>query len=283
MDGKEFNKYSDKLSNSFKTTIKTDQNKIRRYDIIYLLFHTMLMRKSVRSLYGKQKFITMVTVYPTLRPIFSRKKEIFIGVANKCEAILANNKKSLKDLQSIYKKSSYLAPRGVDPNIFYPISNEFNENKEFTVVFCGKSNPEKGLKNIIEPACKKAGVKLITNERNFTNALNEDQMREFYNEADVYIVASTMDGTPNTALEAAACGKPILSNSIGNMPEFIKNGKNGFLINLKIDKYVRKLKWMKKNRKKVYEMGLNARETILKSWTWDIVLNKNEREILRKI
>lgn len=272
-----------------------NNNKLKsKYDLIYFLFHTMLIKKCVkRTLATKQKVVTMVTVYPTIRPIFksvadksendATKK--FLKYARKCKAILANNQMSLDDLRKIYSGPSFIATRGVDPNIFYPTNDVFREKKheDFTIAFSGKPNPEKGFDSIIQPACREAGVKLISNQRNFTNALSEDQMRDFYNSADAYIVASTMDGTPNTALEAAACGKPVLSNSIGNMPEFINKGVNGWLIPLKLEKYINRLRWMKNNQKKVWEMGKEARETVLREWTWEKVLNTNERMIFRKV
>jgi glycosyltransferase involved in cell wall biosynthesis len=275
-----------------------NNNKTKKdYDLYYFLFHTMLIKKSVKRTLAKKKVITMVTVYPVIRPgfikngassgkgNFSYAEENFLNLANKCEAILANNIKSLNDLKRIYKGNTYIATRGVDPDVFYPLTDKFikKPHNEFTIAFCGKPNPEKGFKSIIEPACKEAGVRLIDNQRNFTDALSEDDMRAFYNQADAYIVASTMDGTPNTALEAASCGKPILTNEIGNMPEFIKNGHNGFLIPLKLNKYINRIRWMAINQKRTFEMGQNARETILENWTWEKVLNKNERRILRRI
>jgi glycosyltransferase involved in cell wall biosynthesis len=278
--------------NHFNKWLNDQKKQSKKFDLIYFLFHTMLIKKSTkRTLERGNKVITMVTVYPTLRPIFmsGKSKEMaisnFRNLTSKCKAILANNELSLKDLRKIYNGPTFLAPRGVDPKVFFPTRNVFEKKPEakFTIAFCGKANPEKGLESIIKPACREANVKLITNERNFENALPEDKMNEFYNSADAYIVASTMDGTPNTALEAASCGKPILSNEIGNMPEFIKQGENGWLVKLKVSKYSHRLKWMKKNQRKVYEMGLKARKTILKDWTWEKVINNNERKIFREV
>ncbi|GAF85629.1 unnamed protein product, partial [marine sediment metagenome] len=186
--------------------------------------------------------------------------------------------------KSIYKGRTFYIPRGVNAEMFHPTRKEFVEKTHpaFTIAFCGKKNPEKGLEKYIKPACKIAGVKLITNERNFIDALPEKEMRNFYNKADAYIVASTMDGTPNTALEAASCGKPIIANEIGNMPEFVKNGKNGFLIPLDIDKYVKRIRWMKNNQRKAWEMGQEARRTIMNGWQWKQVI-KNERNAFRNI
>jgi glycosyltransferase involved in cell wall biosynthesis len=262
------------------------------HDLIYLLFHTQLLRKDVKYLLNKinkPKIITCVTSYPTLRAGFingvvNKKQAIqrFLELANQCVAILANNNISLKDLKLIYKGPTYYACRGVDENVFYPTRQFKEKPKEFTVVYVGKPTEEKGL-HIIEPACKKAGVKLISNTRNYTNALNQDQMRDFYNQGDVYAVASKADGTPNPALEAAACGLPLVANYIGNMPELIVNHKNGWLVERSIERYVNKFIWLKKNQKAAWEIGQKGRQSILKDWTWDNVLNKNERMIFREI
>jgi glycosyltransferase involved in cell wall biosynthesis len=129
-----------------------------------------------------------------------------------------------------------------------------------------------------------AEVRLIDNQRNFTDALSPDEMREFYNQADAYIVASVMDGTPNTALEAAACGLPIISNYIGNMPDLINNHKNSWLVDERnVQKYAHRLNWMKKHQRTTWEAGQKIREEVLKNWTWKKVLNENERIIFREL
>jgi len=260
------------------------------YDLIYLLFHTMLLRKDVRRLLRKgRKILTIVTGYPVLRASFishgtTKAKMIFTEEANRCVGIIANNYKSLQDLKTIYKGRTFYAPRGVDETVFYPTKKFIKKNEsEYTVAYVGKPVPEKGLEDIIKPACQLAGVKLIANTRNYTDALTPNEMNDFYNQSDAYLVASTIDGTPNPALEAAACGLPLVVNNIGNMPELIKDNINGFLIkDLSVRKYAHRLEWMKKNQRKAWDIGQKGRETILKDWTWKKVLNENERMIFRE-
>jgi glycosyltransferase involved in cell wall biosynthesis len=258
----------------------------RPYDLHYFLFHTMLQKKSTQRLLNNgAKAMTIVTGFPTLKPCFGRvrPKDKFLHLARKCSAIGANNIKSLNDLKTIWQKKTFYAPRGVDPDIFYPMTTSFKRKDKFTVAYVGKPVPEKGLESIIRPACKKAGVELIINDRNYENALSPQQMNKFYNQADVYLVASTIDGTPNPALEAASCGKPIIANAIGNMPEFIRDGENGFMVDLKMDKYIQKLLWMKTNQMKSFEMGQEARKTILRKWTWEKVIDQHERKIFQEL
>jgi glycosyltransferase involved in cell wall biosynthesis len=258
----------------------------RSFDLYYPLFHTMLIKKCIKRIISQnKKVVSIVTGFPTIKPCFisHNKDSHFKNLSKRCVALFANNIKSLKDLNKEKPEHipTYYCPRGVDENVFYPMDRE--PNKKFTVVYVGKPVKEKGLLDYIKPACEMAGARLLINDRNYTNALGPDDMRELYNQADAYVVASIIDGTPNPALEAAACGVPIISNPIGNMPEFIKNGKNGFLIKGRdINKYVNRLRWMMDSPIKRVNMGKEARKTILESWTWEKVL-ENERKAFREI
>lgn len=50
-----------------------------------------------------------------------------------------------------------------------------------------------------------------------------------YSAADVFIAPSKEENLANTVLESASCGTPIVSFSIGGMPDIIKHKKNGYL------------------------------------------------------
>jgi glycosyltransferase involved in cell wall biosynthesis len=140
----------------------------------------------------------------------------------------------------------------------------------------------KGQKDFIYPAVKKAGANFISNVKNWSERKPHKDMWEIYQNMDCFIVASTEDGTPNPALEAAACGRPIISNRIGNMPEFIRDGYNGFLVDKNINAYVEKITYLKNNRDKLIEMGNNARKTVEEGWTWKIQ-SYNYRNMFREI
>ena len=98
-----------------------DSGEFLSYDLIYLLFHTMLMKKRMRKLFAhKSNVVTIVTGYPTLKPCFNLADNgaalsTFRNLASNCKAIFANNIKSLTDLESVkppHMKTYYL-PRGV--------------------------------------------------------------------------------------------------------------------------------------------------------------------------
>jgi glycosyltransferase involved in cell wall biosynthesis len=56
------------------------------------------------------------------------------------------------------------------------------------------------------------------------------RMAEWYQSGTVLVCASSSEGTPNPALEAASCGCAVVSTPVGNMPELIRDGVNGRLV-----------------------------------------------------
>ena len=51
-----------------------------------------------------------------------------------------------------------------------------------------------------------------------------------YREADVFVMTSEYEGTPNVLLEAMASGLPVVSTNVGGVPEIVQHGQNGFLV-----------------------------------------------------
>ncbi len=166
------------------------------------------------------------------------------------------------------EENVFYVPNGVDTEMFYS-KKPINPNSELIVGHIGKISPLKGQKEIIEPAVKASKVKYFSHYNTWEEKIPYDKMVDLYQNIDLFIVASTEDGTPCPALEAAACGRPILSNAIGNMPEFIVDGYNGFIVKKDISEYVNKIKWLKNHKKELVRMGYNARKTAIE-WDWCI-------------
>jgi len=78
---------------------------------------------------------------------------------------------------------------------------------------------------------------------------SRSEMNEFYNTLDVLVVTAESEGGPLPPLEAAACGVPTITPPIGCMPEFIRDGVDGYLLNsYEADDYVRAITRLHENR-----------------------------------
>lgn len=65
----------------------------------------------------------------------------------------------------------------------------------------------------------------------FVGRIEPEQMPDLYNDADIFINASTIDNQPISILEAFASGLPVVSTPTGDIPNMIGTGQRGVLVN----------------------------------------------------
>ena len=61
--------------------------------------------------------------------------------------------------------------------------------------------------------------------------LPQSELWGLFKESKLFVSPSSHDGTPNTLLEAMACGSVPILGDIESMREWVKNGQNGLLVN----------------------------------------------------
>jgi glycosyltransferase involved in cell wall biosynthesis len=59
---------------------------------------------------------------------------------------------------------------------------------------------------------------------------NSTELIALYHQADVFCLPTKGDCLPMVLAEAGAAGLPIISTRVGGIPEIVREGKNGFLI-----------------------------------------------------
>jgi glycosyltransferase involved in cell wall biosynthesis len=176
----------------------------------------------------------------------------------------ANSRLLETEMRERLQRPIAYVPNGVDEKFFKRTRPRLASQK-LIVGWVGKPNPRKGG-DIVAEACRLAGVELRTVARTHRDALPPETMREFYQDLHVLAVASDMDGTPNPALEAASCGVAIVSNRIGNMPEFVEDGANGRLVERNAESIAAALREISVSDAE--RMGDAARATVEAGWTW---------------
>jgi glycosyltransferase involved in cell wall biosynthesis len=65
----------------------------------------------------------------------------------------------------------------------------------------------------------------------FRPYISPENLRDLLRTLDVFVVPSHQEGLCIAALEAMACGCPVVSTRCGGPEEFVLNGETGFLVN----------------------------------------------------
>jgi len=140
---------------------------------------------------------------------------------------------------------------GVDPERWMPRPEPENDVPQLLCV--GRLVPAKGQHILLE-ACallKKEGVRFrltlvgdgpdrpslerysreqgLGDSVTFTGVQGQDRVREWYDRADMFILASFAEGVPVVLMEAMAKEIPVISTRITGIPELIDHGRDGLL------------------------------------------------------
>ncbi len=167
---------------------------------------------------------------------------------------------------------SFYLPNGVDTEFFHPLAGKV-PGQTLRIGWAGSLENHgaemRGYPNFIQPALAQiAGVELVTAARE-DQWRGPEEMRSFYQSLDLYICASRVEGTPNPCLEAAACGVPLITTAVGNMPELVRDGENGLFIQRDVQDIVRAVTSLRDKPKLLAVMGQQIRQDAL-TWHWPL-------------
>ena len=63
----------------------------------------------------------------------------------------------------------------------------------------------------------------------FVGKKDESQMCQYYQQANVFVMPSVIENSPNSLCEALMTGVPVVAANVGGISSIIRHGKEGFL------------------------------------------------------
>jgi glycosyltransferase involved in cell wall biosynthesis len=170
-----------------------------------------------------------------------------------CRIVAANSQPAIRTAMEfgVPRNKLRLLPNVVDTDEFQP-DRESSNSTCFTVVSVGRLVPSKRCDRLLavmarlKQTCSTRTRLLIAGDGTCRGEL-EQQVRKrdlvgsveflgsrtdlpaIYRSAKALAITSDYEGTPNVALEAMACGLPVVSTRVGGVPDIVEHGVNGFL------------------------------------------------------
>lgn len=95
----------------------------------------------------------------------------------------------------------------------------------------------------------------------FTGRIAQKELPLYYAACDLFVIPSVVEAFGLVALEAMACGKPVIGSNVGGIPDVIKDKENGFLVPPRDPKSLAdKITLLLNDPKLAREMGLKGRK-----------------------
>lgn len=169
---------------------------------------------------------------------------------SKCDCIIALSE-SWKEWfeKTIHHKNVVVIKNVIAPPLLTKIRHD-----NFVLLFLGRLGKRKGIYDLLDVLTKHKAefdgkvkflfggdgevdqVKEIIKQNGLENIamfqgwVNGEKKVHLLNMADAYILPSYNEGLPISVLEAMSYSLPIISTTVGGIPEMLKNGENGFII-----------------------------------------------------
>lgn len=238
----------------------------------------------VTTLHGTD--ITLVGQDPSFQPVVEHS-------INASDAVTSVSRYLSDETYARFNISKEIdvVPNFVDVDRFRPLNKSHFRNAiaahgEFIMVHVSNFRPVKRAQDTVELLARLRGegvaVKLLLvgdgPDRQHCECLarkrgvmedvrflgKQDPIEELLAVADVFLMPSGSETFGLAALEAMACGVPVIASNIGGLPELVQDGKSGYLVPLgDVDTMSCRVRELIRNKALRQQMGVAARERAL--------------------
>ncbi len=132
--------------------------------------------------------------------------------------------------------SAHVIPNGVDLNLFRPMDRDearhtlgLDPGKKF-VLFPYDCAEERKRYDLVESAVARARDQVPVLDILCVFRVPQEHMPLYMNAADLMVMASMMEGSPNAAKEALACNLPVVTVDVGDTAELIEQTEGNHLV-----------------------------------------------------
>jgi len=108
----------------------------------------------------------------------------------------------------------------------------------------------------------------------FTGWVPRNELPNFYNQLMLLVFPSHSEGVPGVVQEAMACGTPVLATPVGGIPDLIKDGETGFIMEDNSPESIAKNVIRALEHPNLEKIAKNARKFIKDEYTYEHMMRK---------
>jgi glycosyltransferase involved in cell wall biosynthesis len=112
---------------------------------------------------------------------------------------------------------------------------------------------------------------------------HDGELPDYLNRLKLLVVPSYSEGLPGIVQEAMACGTPVLATSVGGVPDLIKNGETGFIMENNSPECIARNAISALEHPRLDEITQNARRLIEREYNYDVMVGKCREALGRLI
>lgn len=220
---------------------------------------------------------------PFRNKVYSKLQRFVVSRANSLIAVSSEIKEALIKHLGAHPDKVSVITCGVDTRSFLPLEKEKKRielgipEDSRVILYVGKLNHRKGVDLLLECAKRMQEAyfiligegKIRASDRNcrFVDPQSNHTLAKWYSAADVFLLPSRSEGTPVVVLEALSCGIPVVASKVGGIPDLIKDGETGYLVEPEnVDMFEEKLRDLLENAEKRRKMGLRGRKDMIENY-----------------
>lgn len=269
----EIKKYlSDEFDMTIKYVVNREELDVNSYDAFVVFFWGEKCYQ--KKAYSKNRIVKQVSSHRWQfdKPYGPLSVEEFANeYLSDADTIICPSK-ILYDMLIKVKNNVFLCGKGYAPEKFY-LKNK--RDGDMSICMVGNlKDPIKGVQDILIPATE--GYKM-----DMEQFLQHEELLDFYNNHDIYVVASVHEADPLPLIESMACGCFPIASKIGIAPELIRHKENGYLVEERtVEAFKEAIKWCEQNLEYIREQSTAIAKEIYETRRWDI-MSENYRKMFR--
>lgn len=106
----------------------------------------------------------------------------------------------------------------------------------------------------------------------------QEDVAQYFAAFDAMVLPSANEGTPVTAIEALAAGRPVVATRVGGVPDVVRDGEDGFLVEPSdVDALADRLATLARDPGLRERMGATGRARVLPRYAVDRLLDDMDR------